>query len=82
MPEDMDRTAVRTFKPDDGVEQDRLARARAADDPKDLAAFNGKIQVLVNDPAPELRTQAPDLDGRGFGFAPEGLRSGHRSSSM
>ena len=70
MPKDTDRTALRTFKADDGVEHDRLARARAADDPEDLAAFHGQVEVLVNDPAPELRAQAPDLDGRGFSFAP------------
>ena len=49
---------------------------------EDLAALHRQVEILVNDPAPELRAQAPDLNGRGFGVVPEGLGRRHRSNSM
>jgi hypothetical protein len=65
--EQLDRAAVGDLQADDGVEQDRLAGARAADHAQHLAALGGQVQAVVDDVVAEPRDQAGDPDRRRLG---------------
>ena len=54
----------RLLQADNGVEQHRLARARAPDQAHDLASAHGEIHPIVHDAAFESVDQAPNFDGR------------------
>ena len=51
-----DQAGRRADQADHGVKQNRFARSRAADNPHDLAAFDRKLQIVVDDLGAELGT--------------------------
>ena len=66
---------------EDGPQQHRLARSRAADDPEHLALEHRHVEAIVDDLPPETVDDTPDVDRRGHHQIPISMNSTANSAS-
>ena len=74
VPEHLDLATLRPQQPENVAQQDRLARARAADHPEHLARMHLEVEPIVHHLRPETGAQPADPHGGRF------ARSGHSPS--
>jgi hypothetical protein len=75
LPEHLDLAALWPQQPENVAQQDRLARARAADHAEHLARMHLEIEPVVHHLRPETGAQPADPHGGRF------VRRGHRPSA-